>query len=58
VESPEDAGVAWIEFMRDPERASRMGAAARNLVESSRGATDRAIAEIATRLEVAGREKG
>jgi 3-deoxy-D-manno-octulosonic-acid transferase len=58
VESPEDAGVAWIEFMRDPERASRMGAAARNLVESSRGATDRAIAEIAKRLEVAGREKG
>ncbi len=58
VESPEDAGVAWIEFMRDPGRASRMGAAARNLVESSRGATDRAIAEIAKRLEVAGREKG
>jgi 3-deoxy-D-manno-octulosonic-acid transferase len=58
VESPEDAGVAWIEFMRDPERASRMGAVARNLVESSRGATDRAIAEIAKRLEVAGREKG
>jgi len=58
VESPEDAGVAWIEFMRDPERASRMGAAARNLVESSRGATDRAIAEISKRLEVAGREKG
>jgi 3-deoxy-D-manno-octulosonic-acid transferase len=58
VESPEDAGVAWIEFMRDPERASRMGAAARNLVESSRGATDRAIAEIAKRLEAAGREMG
>jgi 3-deoxy-D-manno-octulosonic-acid transferase len=58
VESPEDAGVAWIEFMRDPERASRMGAAARNLVESSRGATDRAIAEIDKRLKVAGREKG
>jgi 3-deoxy-D-manno-octulosonic-acid transferase len=58
VESPEDAGVAWIEFMRDPERASRMGAAARHLVESSRGATERAIAEIAKRLEVAGREKG
>src|SRR5208283_4253988 len=35
VESPEDAGVAWIEFMRDPERASRMGAAARSLVETS-----------------------
>ncbi len=58
VESPEDAGVAWIEFMRDPERASRMGTAARNLVESSRGATDRAIAQIARLLEAAGREKG
>lgn len=51
VESPEDAGVAWIEFLRDPERAARMGETARNLVESSRGATDRAIAEIARRLE-------
>jgi len=50
VESPEDAGVAWIEFMRDPQRASRMGEAARKLVESSRGATDRAIAEIVQHL--------
>jgi 3-deoxy-D-manno-octulosonic-acid transferase len=56
VESPEDAGVAWIEFMRDPARAARMGEAARNLVETSRGATDRAIAEIARRLESASRE--
>jgi 3-deoxy-D-manno-octulosonic-acid transferase len=58
VESPEDAGVAWIEFMRDPARAARMGEAARNLVESSRGATDRAVAEIAKRLDGASREKG
>jgi 3-deoxy-D-manno-octulosonic-acid transferase len=58
VESPEDAGVAWIEFMRDPQRAARMGATARNLVESSRGATDRAIAEIARRLNGAARENG
>jgi 3-deoxy-D-manno-octulosonic-acid transferase len=58
VESPEDAGVAWIEFLRDPERAARMGETARNLVESSRGATDRAIAEIAKHLEAAAREKG
>ncbi len=50
VESPEDAGVAWIEFLRDPERAAKMGETARNLVESSRGATDRAIAEIARHL--------
>ncbi|MGC1618607.1 MAG: 3-deoxy-D-manno-octulosonic acid transferase [Candidatus Acidiferrum sp.] len=58
VESPEDAGVAWIEFLRDPERAARMGEAARNLVASSRGATDRAIAEIARQLDVAPRENG
>jgi 3-deoxy-D-manno-octulosonic-acid transferase len=58
VESPEDAGVAWIEFLRDPERAARMGETARNLVESSRGATDRAIAEIARHLESATRENG
>jgi len=58
VESPEDAGVAWIEFIRDPERAARMGETARNLVESSRGATGRAIAEIALRLESSARERG
>jgi 3-deoxy-D-manno-octulosonic-acid transferase len=58
VESPEDAGVAWIEFMRDPERAARMGETARKLVESSRGATDRAVAEIARDLEGAARAKG
>src|SRR5271170_5519735 len=58
VESPEDAGVAWIEFLRDPERAARMGEAARNLVESSRGATDRAIAELARHLDGAARENG
>jgi 3-deoxy-D-manno-octulosonic-acid transferase len=58
VESPEDAGVAWIEFMRNPERAARMGETARNLVEGSRGATDRAIAKIARHLEGVARENG
>jgi 3-deoxy-D-manno-octulosonic-acid transferase len=58
VESPEDAGVAWIEFLRDPERAARMGETARNLVESSRGVTDRAVAEIARHLDGAARENG
>jgi 3-deoxy-D-manno-octulosonic-acid transferase len=58
VESPEDAGVAWIEFMRNPERAARMGETARDLVESSRGATDRAIAKIARHLEGVARENG
>lgn len=58
VESPEDAGVAWIEFLRDPERAARMGETARNLVEGSRGATDRAIGEVARHLDGAAREDG
>ncbi len=51
VESPEDVGVAWIEFFRDPERMKKMGEAARGLVEGSRGAADRALAEIAKLLD-------
>ena len=43
VESPEDAGVAWIELFRDPERMKKMGETARQLVADSRGATDRAV---------------
>src|SRR6202521_93581 len=46
VESPEDAGVAWIELLRNPERRHKMGENAKHLVDSSRGATDRALAEI------------
>jgi len=46
VESPEDAGVAWIELFRDPDRMRAMGETARALVEDSRGATDRALAVI------------
>jgi 3-deoxy-D-manno-octulosonic-acid transferase len=55
VESPEDVGVAWIELFRDPERMKRMGETARHLVADSRGATDRAVVEIAKRLDGAGR---
>jgi 3-deoxy-D-manno-octulosonic-acid transferase len=50
VESPEDAGVAWIELFRDPERMRTMGETARALVDESRGATDRARAAIAALL--------
>ncbi len=50
VESPEDAGVAWIELLRDPERRRKMGETARALVDSSRGATQWALAEIAKHL--------
>ena len=55
VESPEDAGVAWIELFRNPERMNKMSEAARQLVAESRGATDRAVAEIAKRLDGARR---
>jgi 3-deoxy-D-manno-octulosonic-acid transferase len=50
VESPEDAGVAWIELLRNPERRQKMGENAKHLVDSSRGATDRALAEISKYL--------
>jgi len=55
VESPEDAGVAWIELLRDPERKRQMGETAKRLVDDSRGATARALAEIAKYLEGAAR---
>jgi 3-deoxy-D-manno-octulosonic-acid transferase len=54
VESPEDAGVAWIELLRNPERMRRMGAAARGLIEGSRGAGDRALVEIAKYMPAMG----
>src|SRR5579872_822550 len=50
VESPEDAGVAWIELLRDPERARGMSETAKQLVDESRGATARAMEEIAKYL--------
>jgi 3-deoxy-D-manno-octulosonic-acid transferase len=50
VESPEDAGVEWIHLLKDPEKTKRMGDAAKQLVESSRGALDRVMAEVAKQL--------
>jgi len=55
VESPEDAGVAWIELFRNPERMKKMSETARQLVAGSRGAADRVVAEIAGRLDGSGR---
>ena len=43
VASPEDAGVSWIELLRDPARDKRMGETGRRLMDESRGATDRAL---------------
>jgi 3-deoxy-D-manno-octulosonic-acid transferase len=51
VGSPEDAGVEWIHLLKDPERMNRMGGAAKLLVESSRGALDRAMAEVQKHLD-------
>jgi 3-deoxy-D-manno-octulosonic-acid transferase len=50
VENPEDAGGAWIELLRAPRRMQEMGAAAQRLVEESRGATGRALEEIARQI--------
>jgi len=50
VHSPEDAGVTWIELLRAPDRMARMGETAKRLVEESRGATERAMAEIEKQL--------
>src|SRR5258705_1191073 len=46
VASPEDAGVSWIELLRDPARDKRMGETGRRLMDESRGATDRAVGAI------------
>jgi 3-deoxy-D-manno-octulosonic-acid transferase len=50
VESPEDAGVEWIHLLKDPEKMKRMGEAAKQLVESSRGALERVMTEVANQL--------
>ena len=50
VGSPEDAGVEWIEMLKDRDKMKRMGDAAKQLVETSRGAVDRALAEIGKHL--------
>ena len=50
VTSPEDAGVEWIHLLKSPEKMQKMGETARQLVETSRGALDRAFAEISQQL--------
>jgi 3-deoxy-D-manno-octulosonic-acid transferase len=46
VRTPEELGAAWAGLLRDPERAARMGAGARQLVERNRGATVRVLEQI------------
>jgi 3-deoxy-D-manno-octulosonic-acid transferase len=50
VDNPEDAGVEWIHLLKDQQKMKRMGDAARQLVESSRGALDRALSEVTRQL--------
>ena len=51
VGSPEDAGVSWIELLRNPERNKRMGETARRLVLESRGATERSVTAVKSELD-------
>jgi len=51
VASPEDAGVEWIELLKQPDKLKQMGESAKALVENSRGALDRALAEIGRQLD-------
>jgi 3-deoxy-D-manno-octulosonic-acid transferase len=46
VKNLEDLGAAWIGLLREPERAARMGACARELVDRNRGATRRVLEQI------------
>jgi 3-deoxy-D-manno-octulosonic-acid transferase len=46
VKSWEGLGAAWGSLLREPERAARMGACARELVDRNRGATERVLEHI------------
>jgi 3-deoxy-D-manno-octulosonic-acid transferase len=46
VKSPKDLSAAWQGLLREPERAARMGARARALVDRNRGATERVLERI------------
>jgi 3-deoxy-D-manno-octulosonic-acid transferase len=46
VRSPEELGSSWVGLLQEPERAARMGASARELVDRNRGATQRVLEHI------------
>lgn len=48
VKNSDALGAAWTSLLKDSDRAARMGAAARELVERNRGATARAVEQIAS----------
>jgi 3-deoxy-D-manno-octulosonic-acid transferase len=46
VQNAGELGSEWTAMLREPERAARMGARARALVEKNRGATERVLEHI------------
>ena len=54
VSSAEELGSAWRGLLADRERAALMGAAARELVEQNRGATQRVLDRIALLIDTSG----
>jgi 3-deoxy-D-manno-octulosonic-acid transferase len=57
VASPEELGAAWRGLLQDPERAARMGASARALVDRNRGATQRVLDRIGKIIDASGGAK-
>jgi 3-deoxy-D-manno-octulosonic-acid transferase len=50
VASPDELGVAWSNLLNDPTSATRMGDAARKLVDQNRGATDHVLEQLESML--------
>jgi 3-deoxy-D-manno-octulosonic-acid transferase len=57
VATAEELGSAWRGLLRDPERAARMGASARELVARNRGATHKVLTHIGNIMDAAGGAK-
>jgi 3-deoxy-D-manno-octulosonic-acid transferase len=51
VDYPEELGSAWIHLVQDAEKARAMGAAAREIVDENRGATEKTISYIRNILQ-------
>ena len=51
VDNSESLGAAWCALLKDPDRAARMGAIARNLVDRNRGATHRVLEHIGSVID-------
>lgn len=57
VANAQELGSAWLGLLGDPERAARMGAAARELVDRNRGATQRVLSRVEQILDARGGPK-